>query len=244
MRRAFIENGHWSLSAKDALGAGEACDAGVQQKATLRVSALAGLVTIALFAGPELKLAIPEAQSPRAPLISQPEMVSYKPADRVPALVVAASRGQETDLADVTSSASARPKPMGDAALVKAPSLFAGIDVLDPATLKTGDMTVRLAGIAMAPEGKVCRRLDGLAVSCADRAVSYLQLLVKGRAVACDRAGTTPDGLDLGHCRIGETDIAEQMVRQGWAKATAEPEERFMVAEAAAKKQKLGIWRE
>jgi endonuclease YncB( thermonuclease family) len=105
-------------------------------------------------------------------------------------------------------------------------------------------MLVRLSGMSLPRDGMTCKRLDGLAVPCLDRASSYLQLLVKGRAVACDRAGVATDGTDLGRCRVGETDIAEQMIRQGWASATEASEKRLVVAEAAARKQKLGIWRD
>jgi endonuclease YncB( thermonuclease family) len=118
------------------------------------------------------------------------------------------------------------------------------VEALDAGMIRAGAETYRLAGIVTPETGTSCRRLDGLAVACADRALSYLQLLVKGRAVACERAPQRSDGPLEANCRIGDGDIAEQMVRQGWARAARNPEERFVLAEAAAKKQKLGIWRE
>jgi endonuclease YncB( thermonuclease family) len=231
VKRAFIENGTWNAAAE------AACDAIVQKKATLRVSALAGLLTLGLMAGPDIRLALPDAHLPRAPMISQPEMVVYKPADRVP------SPG------DITSSAPARRRigptisdeTPGD---TSGPKPFAAIEILDSATLRSGDMTVRLAGVNRLPDDQTCRRLDGLTVTCADRATSYLQLLVKGRTVVCDRAGMAEDGVEIGRCRIGDTDISEQLIRQGWAAAVPASDKRLMVAEAAAKVQKLGIWRE
>jgi hypothetical protein len=95
IKRAFIENGQWRITAASA------CDAVVQRKATVRVSALAGFVTLALFAGPDLQLTLPEAHSPRAPMVSQPEMVSFKPADRVPG-------SQKLHSQEITSTAPAR----------------------------------------------------------------------------------------------------------------------------------------
>jgi endonuclease YncB( thermonuclease family) len=229
MRRAFIENGQWRIAAE------EACDAIVQRKATLRVSALASVLTIALFAGPEFSLAIPDAGKPRAPIISQPELVSFKPVDRVPGV-------EET-----TASFARRAKATLEAekaAIVETPRPFAAIEVIDAATLRAGEMTVRIAGIVLPAAEKACRRLDGLAVPCLDRAASYLELLVRGRAVACDRAGSDTEGRELGRCRIGDADVAEQMVRQGWASASEASDQRLVTAEAAARKQKLGIWRE
>jgi endonuclease YncB( thermonuclease family) len=233
-KRAFIENGQWRITAASA------CDAVVQRKATLRVSALAGIVTLALFAGPELRLALPEAHAPRAPVVSLPEMVSFKPADRVPG-------NEKLYSQEITSTAPARlPRnsAVDTASAIETPRAHPAIDVVDGATLRAGDMLVRLSGMALPQDTRTCKRLDGLAVPCLDRASSYLQLLVKGRAVACDRAGVATDGTDLGRCRIGDTDIAEQMIRQGWASAAEASEKRLVMAEAAARKQKLGIWRD
>lgn len=224
MGRAFIENGSWQGVAE------EFCDAGQQRKATLRVSALAGLATLALLAGPGAGAFAPTEDAPRAKAVSMPEMVSAKPADRVPSL-------------DETTSAFRR-KARPEAEPAAAPTEPPRIEIVDAATMRAGAMTVRIAGIALPAREKSCRRLDGLAVACVDRAESYLELLVRNRAVACDRAGTAADGVELGRCRIGETDIAEQMVRQGWAEAQDRDEPRLVLAEAQAKKQKLGIWRE
>jgi endonuclease YncB( thermonuclease family) len=239
MSRAFIENGHWRLTAENA------CDAIVQRKATLRVSVLAGLLTLGLYAGPGLHHAMPEVTMPRAPLVSQPEMVSHKPVDRVPVSAMVASP-------ETTSSAPLRPRlahrgatdEVIAAAAIETPKAHPPLSVVDGATLQAGDMTVRLAGLSLPAEDTSCRRLDGLSVPCLDRANSYLQLLVKGRTVACDRVGVAADGIETGRCRVGDTDIAEQMVRQGWARTTEASDKRLAVAEAAARKQKLGIWRE
>jgi endonuclease YncB( thermonuclease family) len=231
MVRTFIEKGIWQITVSNSFSAD------IQKMATLRVSALAGIITLGLMVGPELR----ETQVIRAPapVITStiPEMVSAKSNDRVP------------NFEDITSLAPARHKarPDSDVTALSTSSSdqkpYAGIEVVNATTLRSAGMTVRLAGIALPKAEQSCRRLDGLDVSCTDRAISYLQLLVKGRSVACDKAGIASDGVEKGRCRIGETDIAEQMVRQGWAKASDNPDGRLVVAEAAARKQKLGIWR-
>jgi endonuclease YncB( thermonuclease family) len=233
MRRAFVEQGSW----QSAIVA--ACDASQQKMATLRVSALAGVAALGLMIAPDMKAPM---QGPvQAPVIvsTAPEIIVAKSIERVP--------GQEhLSHRDVTSAAPTRrwrSQADPDVIATPRPAVHAAIEVVDGMTLRAGDMVVRLSGLSLPDDNSICRRLDGLAVSCTDRAVSYLQLLVKGRAVACARAGVSPDGVEKGQCRIGESDIAEQMVRQGWAKAEEQPEERFLVAEAAARKQKLGIWR-
>jgi endonuclease YncB( thermonuclease family) len=229
MVRAFIDKGIWQFSAKD-------FNADAQKMATLRVSALAGIVTLGLMVGPELRETQVIKSTSTMIVSTAPEMVSKKSHDRVPSFE------------DITSTAPTRRKvrPNSDLTVESAPSLepkpYTGIEVINATTIRSSDMTVRLAGIELPQPAQSCRRLDGLAVSCTDRAISYLQLLVKGRSVACDKAGIATDGVEKGRCRIGETDIAEQMVRQGWAKASDNPDGRLVIAEAAARKQKLGIW--
>jgi endonuclease YncB( thermonuclease family) len=233
MRRAFVEQGKWRVSVA------AACDAAQQKRATLRVSALAGVGVLGLMMVPDMKA--PQRVPILAPIMvsTAPEIIPAKNMARVPQQDVVTQ-------ADVTGAAPTRRRrsqPDSDGVAAPKPAVHASIEVVDSMTLRAGDMVVRLAGLAAPEDKRICQRLDGLAVSCIDRAISYLQLLVKGRAVACARAGISQDGVEKGQCRIGESDIAEQMVRQGWAKAEAEPEERFLVAEAAARKQKLGIWR-
>jgi len=230
LRRAFIENGQWRV-------AETAINAVAQQKATLRVSAVAGLLTIGLFAGPGIRLALPDVHRPQAAMISQPEFVSAKSADRVPSL----GDGFTTSAVRQRLRAGPETDPINEAPVVsRAPAL---IGVVDAATLRTDDRLVRVAGLSLPAPGAMCKRLDGLAVTCAERATGYLELLVKGRAVACDHLGKAADGIDLSRCRIGETDIAEQMIRQGWASAAHAEDARLTRAEAAARQQNLGIWR-
>jgi endonuclease YncB( thermonuclease family) len=219
MPRAFIQNGVWRARPAAAI------DPAGQRQATLRVSAAAALATLAFAALHGVLVS------------TAPEIIVFKAEDRVP---LAASpfrrRAPLTEPADVASpETTATPRTMTTARAAEA---------IDAGMIRAGDATYRLAGIVLPENGRMCRRLDGLAVACVDRAHSYLQLLVKGRAISCERAPQLSDGPHEANCRIGDADVAEQMVRQGWARAGSQPEERFMVAEAAAKKQRLGIWRE
>ncbi len=233
MERAFIANGSWQNAIRRDAHA-LACDPTVQRKATLRVSALAAIATLALTAGPDFRPDPALTEAPRRVAVAMPEIVTVKPADRVP------SAGE------TTSAFQRRPRPPVAAVPdVETPAVPSpGIEIVDAATLRAGSMTVRIAGLALPAAERTCRRLDGLAVPCVSRAESYLELLVRGRAVACDRAGVAEDGVPLGRCRIGETDIAEQMVRQGWAEAADRDQPALVMAEAQARRQKIGIWRD
>jgi endonuclease YncB( thermonuclease family) len=238
MPRAFIQNGVWRARPMPEI------DAPAQRQATLRVSIAAAVATLAFTALQDGRPAQAPAPVAKAVLISAPEIViAAKADDRVPSMGAEPlspfrrrAPVQETPAAEVST-----PETTATARTAKSAR---EAEVVESGMIRTADDTYRLAGIALPETARQCRRIDGLAVGCLDRAQSYLQLLVKGRAVSCERAPQKNDGPLEANCRIGDADIAEQMVRQGWARAGEQPEERFVVAEAAAKKQKLGIWRE
>ena len=231
-RRPFVQRGTWSLQAS--------CDAKVQRDATLRVSVLAGVVTLALMAAPDFKWKAIDHSFGQSIIISSPEIAnnnSGKGLHRVPSV----------EDGTITASFTRKPIISLDEPVSKTSPKITPLDhveIIDASTVRAGSRIVRLRGIETPKSTDTCKRLDGLAVSCLDRALSYLQLLVKGRAIACSSTKPTETSSDEGHCRFGETDVAEQLVRQGWAKAGALSEERIVTAELAAKRQKLGIWRQ
>jgi endonuclease YncB( thermonuclease family) len=246
MARAFIHQGVWRVRPAPVV------DPHGQKRATLRVSAAAAMGTLALAVLQVGPVAEP-ASSRRSAVIEKPELVSIKSADRVPSLPEPASplrrrpaveAAPEDARLEAARPAAAAPDAPGAAAGVRAAQTVRAADAVEAGMIRAGDRVFRLAGIVTPDLGETCRRLDGLAVSCADRAHSYLQLLVKGRAVVCEPAPQTADGPVEAACRVGEADVAEQLVRQGWARAADKPEERFVQAQAAARKQRLGVWRE
>ncbi|MGL4242789.1 MAG: thermonuclease family protein [Beijerinckiaceae bacterium] len=234
MARAFIHQGVWRMPPA------ESVDPSAQKKATLRVSVAAAVATLALAALHDGR-GMDDAAAVKPARIAQPELLHIKIEDRVPAVPAPVSPFRRR--APIGDDVAALPLP--DAMVpspARAPVREAEVDAAG--MIRAGDETYRLAGVELPETGRMCRRLDGLSVQCLDRAQSYLQLLVKGRAVTCDRNPQTSDGAIAATCRVGDSDIAEQLVRQGWARAADKPEERFMLAEAAAKKQKLGMWRD
>lgn len=235
MARAFIQNGVWRSRPADAI------DPGAQRQATLRVSLIAAVVTLAFAVGQDGGAPTIPKEPGRSLVISAPDIIVAKADDRVPALPSPFRR--RAPLVETPEVATSPSGPDTTATARTTPAVR-GVEVVDAGMIRAGDMTYRLAGIVLPETDRICRRIDGLAVSCVDRAQSYLQLLVKSRPVVCDRAPQRHDGPLEATCRVGEADIAEQMVRQGWARPSDQPEERFLLAEAAAKKQKLGIWRE
>jgi endonuclease YncB( thermonuclease family) len=242
MARAFIQQGVWRMSpARD-------FDPLAQRSATLRVSIAAAVTTLIIASVHDIR-STEGATSRPAPAvrISAPEIVAAKIDDRVTAIEPSTSMLRRRALV-VEAEAQEKAKPIETTAAETTATLQpaqprAPVSA-DGGMIRAGDTLYRLGGIDLPESTRQCRRLDGLAVNCLDRAQSYLQLLVKGRAVSCERLPQRTDGAAEATCKVGDADIAEQLVRQGWARAADRPEERFLMAEAAAKRQKLGIWRD
>jgi endonuclease YncB( thermonuclease family) len=79
--------------------------------------------------------------------------------------------------------------------------------------------------------------------SCGWRAKRELARLLRRRKVTCEILSQSDDGNAQGHCRMGETDIADAIVRQGYAFADSGFFSRYTEAESEAQAAKRGIWR-
>jgi endonuclease YncB( thermonuclease family) len=238
MQRAFVTQGTWETP--DA----PPHDAKAHKRVTLRVSALVGAAVLASAMLPGLELS-ETISAPKPLLRTEPEIVKVvlKEIERVPAFgditsTATLRRANPVSLDNLPRSRMAPTEPAREA------------EALEPHTIRHEGRVLRLSGIEPPPPAQMCRRLDGMQVSCIDRALSYMNLLIKGRRLQCDDAPAfrpEADGPPQASCRVGDADVAEAMVRQGWAKAGLshagdQPEERFLLAQSAARKQKLGLW--
>jgi endonuclease YncB( thermonuclease family) len=68
----------------------------------------------------------------------------------------------------------------------------------------------------------MCRTLDGRDEACAVRARTQLELMLRGRTLACRWRETAP-GAAEGACRLGSSDLADRLVRTGFAHRTGAP---------------------
>jgi endonuclease YncB( thermonuclease family) len=241
MARAFIQQGVWRMPpARD-------FDPVAQRSATLRVSIAAAVTTLIIVSVHDIRSTEETAGTPApAVRISVPEIVrepaTAKIDDRVAAIEATPGVLRRRALV-IDAEAQETAKPVETTATLQ-PAARNEPASAEGGMIRAGDMLYGLGGITLPESTRQCRRLDGLSVNCLDRAQSYLQLLVKGRAVTCERLPQRTDGAAEATCKVGDSDIAEQLVRQGWARAADRPEERFLLAEAAAKRQKLGMWRD
>ena len=94
---------------------------------------------------------------------------------------------------------------------------FARVQALDGRTLAVPARRIRLTGLVLPGVEEVCRTLDGRLESCAARAATQLELVTRHRTVSCRYRLEAP-GDAVGACRIGGSDLADRMVRTGFAK--------------------------
>jgi endonuclease YncB( thermonuclease family) len=98
---------------------------------------------------------------------------------------------------------------------------FYDVSVADGLHLRSGNVTVALAGVEPLAPDALCRRIDGVEESCAVRATNRLELLVRGRAVVC-RVYDAPHGSQVaGACRADKIDLVDDLVRNGLARRGA-----------------------
>jgi endonuclease YncB( thermonuclease family) len=113
-------------------------------------------------------------------------------------------------------------------------------------TVKVGDSRVRLTGLeAPDPDQRCLRsgsRSAGRAWSCGQDAREATQRLVQGQTVTCEVGRSDSAGLVNGTCRAGGADIAEALIRAGYAFAETGLLSSYRGAEESARASKAGIW--
>jgi len=118
--------------------------------------------------------------------------------------------------------------------------------IVDGDTLEINTHKVRLAGMDAPENDQICRDEQEKVYRCGRSATEALGRLVAGQSLACRVTGTDRYRRLLAQCATPRTpDIGLEMVRTGWATiydgGSALPG--YSAAEAAARRQKIGMWR-
>jgi endonuclease YncB( thermonuclease family) len=111
--------------------------------------------------------------------------------------------------------------------------------VEDAATLKSGDKTIRLAGVSPAAADKTCTDEAGQTWPCGRVAAAALRMLIRHRAIDCTVVSEFDDEI-VGNCSAGLQDINGWLVEQGWAEA--DPGAGYGEEADAARAEKRGIY--
>lgn len=117
------------------------------------------------------------------------------------------------------------------------------IKVVDGDSLRRGDADIRLYGIDAPEYRQMCRDDQHRDWACGRSSADALRDLIDGRDAACVAFDQDRYGRNVAECTIGTLDLAEEMVRQGWALAYRRHSFAYVGAEAKARKAKRGIWR-
>lgn len=135
-------------------------------------------------------------------------------------------------------------KDAADATPPLAPTkLYYRVRVRDGGTLQSGDVVIRLAGIAARDAEATCKDKKGKAWRCGAAAKSALAHLIHSRAVTCELPTSGKPKDFAARCKVAGTDLSTWIVRQGWAKPTDPPDPALAEAAEAAKKDGVGLWR-
>ncbi len=115
--------------------------------------------------------------------------------------------------------------------------------VIDADTLEVGGKQVELFGLDAPQMGQECE-LNGMRYDCGLIAAGRLAELAAGHIVRCEALGPGNYTHVIGACVAGGRDLAEELVRAGWALAYTRYSDKFLAAEEEASREKRGLWRQ
>ena len=107
--------------------------------------------------------------------------------------------------------------------------------------LRINGRLLRLAGIDAPDLSQPCLKANGRRWSCAGSATSALSKLVRGQRLVCELKDGRAETPALANCHAGQTDVAAELVRDGYAFANAEAA-LYASEEEAARTAKAGVW--
>lgn len=114
--------------------------------------------------------------------------------------------------------------------------------VVDGDTIAIRKERIRIHGIDAPESGQRCLDRQGEPFRCGQKASFVLQNLLRDRTVHCTGIERDRYGRLVATCRVGEVDVAEHMVRTGWATAYRRYSKKYVAVEVQARSEGLGMW--
>lgn len=114
--------------------------------------------------------------------------------------------------------------------------------VSDGDTIRVGGTKVRIHGIDTPEIDQTCRTEHGHDFDCGRAAADWARDAWEGRWMRCERLDTDRYGRAVATCWLGEADIAEAIVREGYAWAYVEYSSKYLDAQEAAQADAAGLW--
>ncbi len=122
------------------------------------------------------------------------------------------------------------------------PDVLARATVVAAGRLRAGNQYVRLAHIETKPLDATCTDENGTDWPCGQAGATAFRMLVRGRALTC--APLQEDAPDHAPrtCSIGQVDLAEWLLRQGWATPAPGAPDTYREAHEDARKKQRGLF--
>ena len=120
---------------------------------------------------------------------------------------------------------------------------ISGVPIIsDGDTLKIWNQGIRLEGIDAPETAQTCTKKDGAVWKCGEAAANYLQKITKGKEITCKGSETDQYKRLLATCYMGEINLNQHIIEQGWAVAYIEYSDTYLSYERKAQQQSNGIW--
>ena len=128
------------------------------------------------------------------------------------------------------------------AALLLSSQLVGVATVIDGDTIEIQEQRIRLHGVDAPESSQWCTDEAGATVRCGQQAALALDSLLNGITVRCEVVDTDRYGRAVATCYVGEININQWLVRQGWALAYRKYSTDYVADEQQAQAQGRGIW--
>ena len=126
--------------------------------------------------------------------------------------------------------------------LLCATSALANVKVVDGDSLELNGRRIRLVGIDAPEYFQVCFDENKNEYACGKESAAYLRSLVRDASeIKCKKQDTDVYNRDLSVCYADGVNLNEKMVQSG--QAVSYRHQKYVAAEKAAKKARLGLWR-
>src|SRR5262245_56845686 len=118
--------------------------------------------------------------------------------------------------------------------------VFKRVRVEAGGTIRADGHNLDLYGLELIRRNRICAP-EGARWACGQRAFIAMRGLLEGQSISCSfmAAAGSPKAV----CWVGDTDVTEWLLSQGWAElAEGITDESYVEAAASARRSKAGIW--
>jgi endonuclease YncB( thermonuclease family) len=126
---------------------------------------------------------------------------------------------------------------------VAKPNEFTGVPkIIDGDTVQFGEIRLQMEGIDAPQTDQLCFDDTGRRWKCGVAATEHLRKRAGRKSWTCEVVRKTLHGRLLANCRADGQDIANRMVRDGWALASTTGSAAYLATEEQARSSEAGLW--